>query len=435
MNQMSPLRIAIVTRAMASLHGPGGLERHVDDLVRHLLASGTAVTLITRPSTRVVDSQQSEILNHQNLTFHPISYRTFPGFGYRGTTILDRNSAYPFFGWRAGRVAARLAQDGQIDLVHGHGASVFGFARTRQLDNCRVPFVLNPHGMEEFGGFGQSRSALKALANRPLQLAVRACAHAADCIIATDKAMVPNVVSNLRTQESRVTVVPNAVDLEICDSHASVELGRQQRTTNGITPSELLILSVGRLDKNKGFDVLARALAQVNQSQSGQTPVSGLEQNWRWVVVGEGPEHRALVKLVNQLGIGGRTVFTGRLSDADVHAWYETASLFIHPTLYEGSSLATLEAMAHRRPVIATMVGGLPDKVEHGVSGWLVEPGSVTALAAAIRDAIGQTERLATMGQAGRSIVERDFSWNTVIKDLLAVYRELLLRAETLGDV
>ena len=180
---------------------------------------------------------------------------------------------------------------------------------------------------------------------------------------------------------------------------------------------------------------MARALAQVNQSQSGQTLVNGLEQNWRWVVVGEGPEHRALAKLVNQLGIGGRTVFTGRLSDADVHAWYETASLFIHPTLYEGSSLATLEAMAHRRAVIATMVGGLPDKVEPGVSGWLVEPGSVTALAAVIRDAIGQTERLATMGQAGRSIVERDFAWNAVIKRLLAVYRELLLRAETLGDV
>ncbi|MCK7518664.1 MAG: glycosyltransferase family 4 protein [Ignavibacteriales bacterium] len=53
----------------------------------------------------------------------------------------------------------------------------------------------------------------------------------------------------------------------------------------------------------------------------------------------------------------------GRLHDAPLHAWYEAASIFVHPTRYEGSSIVTLEAMSHRRPVVATTAGGLPDKV------------------------------------------------------------------------
>ena len=65
----------------------------------------------------------------------------------------------------------------------------------------------------------------------------------------------------------------------------------------------------------------------------------------------------------------------GRLEDAALHAWYEAASLFVHPTQYEGSSIVTLEAMAHRRPVVATTAGGLPDKVRDGETGWLVPPG------------------------------------------------------------
>ena len=94
-----------------------------------------------------------------------------------------------------------------------------------------------------------------------------------------------------------------------------------------------------------------------------------------------------------------------------MHAWHELATLFVHPTLYEGSSLVTLEAMAHRRAVVASAAGGLPDKVRPGVNGWLVAPGDASALAAAISGAVGDPARLAHYGLAGRAIVEREFSW------------------------
>ncbi len=98
-------------------------------------------------------------------------------------------------------------------------------------------------------------------------------------------------------------------------------------------------------------------------------------------------------------------IWAGRVADRDLHAWYEAADLFVHPTLYEGSSLVTLEAMAHRRPVVATRAGGLPDKVMPGLTGWLVPPGESAPLAAAVTVALEHRASL-----AGFSVV-RAGSW------------------------
>ncbi|MDP7339212.1 MAG: glycosyltransferase, partial [Vicinamibacterales bacterium] len=133
-----------------------------------------------------------------------------------------------------------------------------------------------------------------------------------------------------------------------------------------------------------------------------------------------------LERAVRTAGLADRVTFAGRVDECELHAWYEAASLFVHPTLYEGSSLVTLEAMAHRRPVIATRAGGIPDKVTPGVSGWLVEPGDADALAHAVGEALGAMNRVAGMGDAGRAIVEREFSWVTATDRLLDLYRDVL---------
>jgi glycogen(starch) synthase len=100
--------------------------------------------------------------------------------------------------------------------------------------------------------------------------------------------------------------------------------------------------------------------------------------------------------------------------------------VYMRQTLYEGSSLVTLEAMAHRRAVVATLAGGLPDKVRQGVSGWLVPPGDASALAAAISGALADLPQLAPMGAVGRTIVEREFSWAAAGAATLQLYDDLL---------
>ncbi len=96
-----------------------------------------------------------------------------------------------------------------------------------------------------------------------------------------------------------------------------------------------------------------------------------------------------LTRTIAAAGLTERTLLTGRVDDRTLHAWYEAAHLFVHPTLYEGSSLVTLEAMAHRRAVVATNAGGLPDKIVTGRNGWLVPAGDPSALAAAVSGALG----------------------------------------------
>ncbi|RPI55075.1 MAG: glycosyltransferase family 1 protein, partial [Acidobacteria bacterium] len=156
---------------------------------------------------------------------------------------------------------------------------------------------------------------------------------------------------------------------------------------------------------------------------------NALPKSWRWVLVGDGPMRDALSKQLASTNIRDRIVLWGRAELADLHGWYAAATLFVHPTLYEGSSLVTLEAMAHRLAVVATRAGGLPDKVEPGVNGWLVQPGDAEALAGAIREAFHDRARLTKMGAASRALVEKEFSWQTATDRTMQLYEELLNRS------
>jgi len=414
------LRVAIVARAVHRVHGYGGLERHVYDLVTHLIGRGVGVTLITRAPAGQVSSASlaSQVFGEhaQRLRLHLVPYLTFPFAGRRGTTVVDRSSAYLLFGHRAGRLAARLAGSGEVDLVHGLGASALGFATAKGRGTSTVPFVFNPQGLEEFGGSDRrfGGSPLKRPAYLPLRWAVGRCARAADRVVATDRALVPAVQHFLRVRQERIVLVPNAIDLPECDRLADEPAGARIRAAHGFGREDVLLLSAGRLEKSKGFHVLVRSLARL------------VDLEWRWVLVGDGPFRPTLERLIARHGLGARVVMAGRVPERDLHAWYEAATLFVHPTLYEGSSLVTLEAMAHRRPVVATSAGGLPDKVVDGVTGWLVQPGDDEGLAAALARALCQRDQLRELGSAGRSLVAREFSWSVVAERTVRLYDDLL---------
>jgi glycogen synthase len=421
------LRVAVLARSVYPLHRYGGLERHVYDLVRCLLARDVRITLITPPRARnrPEDPRADAVFGHSNFTMHSVPYTTFPFANRRGTTILDRSTAYPLFGARAGRLAARLAIAGEVDLVHGLGASALGYALTEFEPGKRAPFVVNPQGLEEFGATDPSRAALKLVGYWPLRTAVRRTAKVADCVIATDRSLVSPVLAHLRVSRDIVRVIPNAIELADCDAPGAAERAVGLRARVGLQPDDLLLVSVGRLEANKGFSVLIRALAILMQRRA-------LPQRWRWVLAGDGPMRDELQSHAVSAGLGEHALLRGRVATDELHGWYEAATLFVHPTLYEGSSLVTLEAMAHRRAVVATHAGGLPDKVIPGGNGWLVTPGNAEALANAVLDASSDRRRLSLMGAAGRVLVEREFSWDVVTDRLLAVYRELLTPAGSL---
>ena len=114
------LRIVLLSRAVAPWHGVGGLERHVADMTRHLVRRGVRVTLVTPPPAPHVEAEEAAVLPGLDdavadgrLETRFVPYVTFPFAGRRGTTILDRITAYPVFARRAGRVAQRLVEHGE----------------------------------------------------------------------------------------------------------------------------------------------------------------------------------------------------------------------------------------------------------------------------------------------------------------------------------
>ncbi len=210
------------------------------------------------------------------------------------------------------------------------------------------------------------------------------------------------------------------------------------RAERGIAPDAVLLVSVGRLEANKGFHVLAEALGHLVAHADGAGPGGGdlIEAiaTLRWAVIGEGPFRPSIERAVQAAGLRDRVIMVGRATERDLHAWYEAATLFAHPTLYEGSSLVTLEAMAHRRAVVATAAGGLPDKVRPGLSGWLVPPSDAGALRLALAEALGDRRRLQAMGEHGRAIAVEHFSWPRVIDRFLDVCADTLAAREPAGS-
>jgi glycosyltransferase involved in cell wall biosynthesis len=185
---------------------------------------------------------------------------------------------------------------------------------------------------------------------------------------------------------------------------------------------------VGRLEANKGFHVLAEALGLLER----RSQPSWSNASWRWALVGSGPYRARIVEASASAQVLSHMIVPGRVDDCVLADWYAAADLFVHPTLYEGSSLVTLEAMAHSLPVVATRAGGLPDKVMPGETGWLVEPGRADALCDALAEALASRGAFARLGAAGRALVERDFSWTAVGRKTLELYLHLTRGADSL---
>jgi glycosyltransferase involved in cell wall biosynthesis len=357
-----------------------------------------------------------------NVRLAHVRYLTFPFANRRGTTVLDRSTAYLVYALRAGRHARQLATRGAVDLVHCFGASGLGAA----IGYLPVPLVMNPQGLEEFGATGRRLPRLKHLGYAPLRAAVRRVAARADAIIATDVSLEQTVIRHLAPRAGQMVTIPNGIDLRAAGALAGPADGRLMRQRHGISPGELVFLSAGRLEFNKGLDLLPAAFARA----SG--PASTLAAaGWRWIVVGAGPYRPEIERQVALHELESHVLFTGRVPERDLHGWFEAASVFVHATRYEGSSLVTLEAMAHRLPIIATVAGGLPDKVHPTVNGWLVEPEDVNGLAGAITDAAAHPTRLPFMGLRSREIVERDFAWTVLVDRYLALYAELVGKGRT----
>lgn len=404
MRSASEMRLAYCVRAIYPQHGYGGLERSATSLMRHLLERGVDIALYTRvlpPGAPLSASRQG------SLGVHAVRYGRLP---LPPNGIPARLTNYRAFVENMGKRVAGLAYRGHVQGIYAHGLCAWGVRRAAEWG---VPMVANPHGLEEF----KVRDPLKRLAYAPFRAWVREGCRAADRVVATDHAMRDEVSRLLGIDASNVVVLPNGVDVDDLLSLVDPAVQASLRTRFPILQSiaQPIGISVGRLEVNKGLKHLLSALARASTNGA----------QWRWVIVGGGSQRAALEATSAELGLTDCVTFAGSLTDPELHSLYAMCDLFAHPTIYEGSSLVTLEAMAHGLPVVASGVGGIPDKVIDGETGYLVQPGDEQGLADRLQWMLLHPEERKAMGARGARHATARFSWQTVAADTQKLFQEL----------
>jgi glycosyltransferase involved in cell wall biosynthesis len=399
------VRVALLTRAAHPYHEPGGLERAVYHLAKHLSAAGVEVTLFTRPATR------------QGVFPGETVFVPYDGFkaGAHGR-VLDRTLNYPRFSARLGAAVAERVREGRIDIVHAQGIAALGYGRRRARDKAlRAPLLMNPQGMEEHKAGG-----LKGLALSRLRALSREAARWSDVVIATDDATRDEVPRYLGVDEGKVVVLPNGIDADEIREATPPDWARIARQAlPSLKTADPVFLSVGRIEAYKGFGDTLDALEAL--AERGTLP-----QTWAWVVVGDGRFAQSLVRR-RRHGVARHLLLAGRTSETLLHALYARADVFVHSTRYEGSSLVTLEAMAHGLPVVATRAGGIPDKVDDA-TGRLIEPGDTEGMGRALSELSASGALRKRLGRAGQERALSRFGWPEIARKTIAVYEELLAR-------
>ncbi len=409
------MRVAYCIRALFPQHGYGGLERAGTELMKELLALDVDIDLLTRRLPRNEPIRVGRANGH--LRVHTAEYGRLP---LRPNGIPARLTNYRSFVEEIGTHVSGLARERLVNAIYAHGLCAWG---VRRAGEWGVPLVVNPHGMEEF----KSTDRLKRLAYAPFRAWMRAASQEADRVIATDAAMRDDVARLLKIDPRKVVVLPNGIDLMSIAAHTDPQvqaglIGRWPYLSGG--SGGLRGISVGRLEQNKGFEYLVRALGMAKTE---------LGSEWGWTLVGEGSQRSQLERLSGELGLERHLFFAGHLSDSELHNLYELSNLFAHPTLFEGSSLVTLEAMAHGLPVVASTTGGIPDKVSNGVNGFLVKPGDAPGLADRLVWIAAHTDERAEMGRRSVSAA-RQFDWSHIAQATKRLLAELVEEKVPCGD-
>ncbi|CAA9491501.1 MAG: Glycosyl transferase, group 1, partial [uncultured Solirubrobacteraceae bacterium] len=366
----------------------GGLARHVGRLSDELAAQGHEVHVVTRagpgPSGDAV---------REGVHVHRVPASRTPW-------DLDA-----FLAWidelNAGLLAAGRALGGGFDVVHGHDWLV-GRAADALARGLGVPLVMTFHATEH----GRHEGRVAHHPQDRIHASERALARRADAVIACSRFMGAHVTEVFGLDPARVRVIANGID-------APAAAPRRAAREDG----ERLVLLVGRLVYEKGFQVALDALPAVLAAVPGA----------RFVVAGSGPYEEELRAQAERLGLLDRGAFLGWTGDAALAELYAAADVCAVPSLFEPFGLVALEAMAAGCPVVAADTGGLREVVPDG-TGLRVRPGDAGDLARALAEVLTDPGRAVTLAAAARAHAA-GFGWGAAARRTAEVYAQVVAGA------
>lgn len=353
----------------------GGGEVHVMDLCRALQQRGHDVHLAARPGSPLV-----ERLGSGSITCHRLPLRN----------SLDVDSA-----WRL----SRLIRHHQIDVIHGHVARDYLVcALARRLAGCSQLVLTRHHYLPIKGHWGY-RKTLRSVGK----------------IIAVSESVRRGLIASLNLPPDQVMTIPNWVNP---DEYR--ELPDSQRARARFDVQQPLVVGmVGQMTPAKGQEEFIRAAALVASWRDDVVfLVAGEEE------AGEGRFTESLRQLSCELAVSDRIHFLGRVED--LPSLFAVLTMLALPAWQEAFSIVLIQAMAAGLPVIASDVGGPAEIVTHGVTGLLVPPRRVEALAQAINRLLGDPDLRRRLGVAARKEVETRFEREKVIHQIESVYLDVV---------
>jgi len=294
---------------------------------------------------------------------------------------------------RAVRQIEEYIQEDGIDLLHTHGykADLYGYVAARR---SHKPIVATCHNW--VGG-----TAALGIYNHLDRLALKrfnALAAVSDSVAQRliDSGVSPRKIKN----------IANGIDVEPFE---------RARTLPALaSDGHKVVGMVARLDLQKGFEYLLRAVRELCVAF----------RELKVVIVGEGPDRKAIEDMIQQCGLQSKVVLAGQHSD--MPGVYAAMDIFVLPSLNEGLPMTILEAMAASKPVIATRVGAIPSLIKDGDTGLLVDPRDADGLRDAIANLLSDSELCGRLGAAGHEWVSQNYTSEVMALKYRQMYEEVL---------
>jgi glycosyltransferase involved in cell wall biosynthesis len=383
MSDEMPIRILFVLTSNVR----GGVEAVVLSLLSRLDRSEFEPALAAPP--RLLSALEKDLASHH--------VPTFPA------------AASSWFDLRQVRALARAVRSFRPHIVNPH------FFRSALVAAPLAKYLSVPCVIETY----HLREAWRRGCLRGNFLLDRVVASQIDGIIAVSEASKRFLVNAKQLPASKISVVPNGCDLSAFTPGCG---GLAARRELGFEPSTLVIGIFGRLEAQKGHKYALSALAE-------------LAPRWpalRLLVVGDGSLRGVLERQVRNLGLYDRVVFTG--FRCDVPRLLDAVDVVVLPSLYEGMPLASIEAAAMAKPIVATAVDGTTEVVVDGETGSLVQPADVAGLARATDELLANAPLRQEWGQRARRRAASCFSLTRHVTLTAEAYRSRLGRHRPIND-
>jgi glycogen(starch) synthase len=384
----------------------GGLARHVRKLAEALVRQGVGVDVLTRG---LAGSQPNgPVTEVGGVRVHRVREPTWPRELDRFVAWVERMNDDML---AAGET---LGDEHTYELIHGHDWLV-AQASAALAERLGVQYVTTIHATEH----GRHQGWVHEPPQSHIHSVEQWMARRADAVIVCSYYMREHVADIFDIDERRIAVIPNGVDPRELRAVGDLDALRSEFAA----PREKLVLLVGRLVYEKGFQLALDALPGVIDQV----------RDVRFVVAGSGTHESELRAQADRLGLSGRGTFVGWIGDDVLHSLYRIADLCVVPSIYEPFGLVALEAMASGCPCIVADTGGLREVVPRGERvGLRFNGGDAEHLGVMIERLLVDAElreRLVT--EASEHVLR--FDWDDIATRTRALYSELARSAPREG--